>query len=254
MNIVFFDIDGTLAKGTEIPDSAVRALHQLRLNGSIIFICTGRPYHYAYRHFYRYANGFITNNGRYAHMGCCEVMVDEPLSEKMRDTIIQRVSKEACIHFLGVEHGYFIGDHAKYEEDKKKYPDGWLLYGDHPEIPVYSFDLSYEKVEQIHTLQAKLHDLCILNPHGPHPSCDVTVLGFDKGDAINQVAKVLGVPHENTYAFGDGKNDRCMLVKAGHGIAMGNGDPDTKAVAEYVTSSIDDDGVANGLRHYGLIP
>ena len=45
-----------------------------------------------------------------------------------------------------------------------------------------------------------------------------------------------------------------MLVKAGHGIAMGNGDPDTKAVAEYVTSSIDDDGVANGLRHYGLIP
>lgn len=254
MNIVFFDIDGTLAKGTEIPASAVRALHQLRLNGSIIFICTGRPYHYAYRHFYRYANGFITNNGRYAHMGCCEVMVDEPLSEKMRDTIIQRVSKEACIHFLGVEHGYFIGDHAKYEEDKKKYPDGWLLYGDHPEIPVYSFDLSYEKVEQIHTLQAKLHDLCILNPHGPHPSCDVTVLCFDKGDAINQVAKVLGVPHENTYAFGDGKNDRCMLVKAGHGIAMGNGDPDTKAVAEYVTSSIDDDGVANGLRHYGLIP
>ena len=93
MNIVFFDIDGTLAKGTEIPASAVRALHQLRLNGSIIFICTGRPYHYAYRHFYRYANGFITNNGRYAHMGCCEVMVDEPLSEKMRDTIIQRVSK-----------------------------------------------------------------------------------------------------------------------------------------------------------------
>ena len=254
MNIVFFDIDGTLAKGTEIPASAVRALHQLRLNGSIIFICTGRPYHYAYRHFYRYANGFITNNGRYAHMGCCEVMVDEPLSEKMRDTIIQRVSKEACILFLGVEHGYFIGDHAKYEEDKKKYPDGWLLYGDHPEIPVYSFDLSYEKVEQIHTLQAKLHDLCILNPHGPHPSCDVTVLGFDKGDAINQVAKVLGVPHENTYVFGDGKNDRCMLVKAGHGIAMGNGDPDTKAVAEYVTSSIDDDGVANGLRHYGLIP
>ena len=79
MNIVFFDIDGTLAKGTEIPSSAVNALHQLRLNGSIIFICTGRPYHYAYRHFYRYANGFVTNNGRYAHMGCCEVMVDEPL-------------------------------------------------------------------------------------------------------------------------------------------------------------------------------
>ena len=90
MNIVFFDIDGTLAKGTEIPQSAVNALHALRMKGSIIFICTGRPYHYAYRHFYRYANGFITNNGRYAHMGCCEVMVDEPLSSDLIEEIMQR--------------------------------------------------------------------------------------------------------------------------------------------------------------------
>ena len=254
MNIVFFDIDGTLAKGTEIPSSAVNALHQLRLNGSIIFICTGRPYHYAYRHFYRYANGFVTNNGRYAHMGCCEVMVDEPLQKQFTDTIIQKVSSKASIHFLGVEHGYFVGEKQKYEQDREKYPDGWLLYGYHPEIPVYSFDLSYEKVEQITYLQELLNDLCVLNPHGPHPSCDVTIKGFDKGDAILKVAQALGVPHENTYAFGDGRNDRCMLVKAGHGIAMGNGDPDTKAAAEFVTSSIDEDGVANGLKHYGLIP
>ena len=104
MNIVFFDIDGTLAKGTQIPPTAVNALHQLRLNGSIIFICTGRPYHYAYRHFYRYANGFITNNGRYAHMGCCEVLVNEPLQKQLIDTVIQTVTPQACIHFLGVEH------------------------------------------------------------------------------------------------------------------------------------------------------
>ena len=187
-------------------------------------------------------------------MGCCEVLVNEPLQKQLIDTVIQTVTPQACIHFLGVEHGYFIGDQKKYEKDCEKYPDGWLLYGYHPEIPVYSFDLSYDRVDQITTLQEVLSDLCVLNPHGPHPSCDVTIAGFDKGDAILQVAERLGVPPENTYAFGDGKNDRCMLVKAGHGIAMGNGDPDTKAVAEYITTSIDEDGVANGLKHYGLIP
>ena len=43
-----------------------------------------------------------------------------------------------------------------------------------------------------------------------------------------------------------------MLQAAGHGIAMGNAEKRTKAVAEFVTTPIDADGVANGLAHYGL--
>ena len=253
MNIVFFDIDGTLAKGTEIPQSAVNALHALRMKGSIIFICTGRPYHYAYRHFYRYANGFITNNGRYAHMVCCEVMVDEPLSSDLIEEIMQRVAGKADIHFLGVDNGYFIGDENHYQKIQSHYPSGWMLKGRHADTPVYSLDLSYDDVSDLQDLQNRLSDLCVLNPHGKHPSCDVSVYGFDKGDGIIQVAKALNVPIENTYAFGDGINDICMLKKAGHGIAMGNAHNETKQAAEYITSSIDEDGIMNGLKHYGLI-
>jgi hydroxymethylpyrimidine pyrophosphatase-like HAD family hydrolase len=67
------------------------------------------------------------------------------------------------------------------------------------------------------------------------------------------VAEKLGVPLENTYAFGDGVNDLCMIEAAGHGIAMGNAVDALKEKAEFITTPILEDGVYNGLKHYNLI-
>ena len=44
-----------------------------------------------------------------------------------------------------------------------------------------------------------------------------------------------------------------MLRFVGIGVAMGNGNDAVKAAADYVTDSVDEDGVANALRHFGLI-
>ena len=44
-----------------------------------------------------------------------------------------------------------------------------------------------------------------------------------------------------------------MIKAAGIGVAMGNAKPGTKAVADYVTTSVDDDGVYNACKHFGLI-
>jgi hydroxymethylpyrimidine pyrophosphatase-like HAD family hydrolase len=54
----------------------------------------------------------------------------------------------------------------------------------------------------------------------------------------------LGVERHDVIAFGDGLNDHEMLKWAGRGVAMGNADAATKAVADEITASNDDDGVA----------
>ena len=54
-------------------------------------------------------------------------------------------------------------------------------------------------------------------------------------------------------AFGDGQNDIEMLRHAAVGVAMGNAAEEVRRAADYVTASIDDDGVALALRHFGLI-
>ena len=62
-----------------------------------------------------------------------------------------------------------------------------------------------------------------------------------------------GLKREEIMAFGDGENDIDMLKFAGIGVAMGNASDEVKAAADYVTDSVDADGIAKALKHFGLI-
>jgi hypothetical protein len=57
----------------------------------------------------------------------------------------------------------------------------------------------------------------------------------------------------HTIAFGDGGNDSSMIKAAGLGVAMGNALESLKEAADYTTTSVDEDGVLNALRHFGLV-
>ena len=48
-------------------------------------------------------------------------------------------------------------------------------------------------------------------------------------------------------------NDISMFKAAGHGIAMGNACDELKEIAEYVTDSVNDDGIYHAFKHYHLI-
>ena len=45
-----------------------------------------------------------------------------------------------------------------------------------------------------------------------------------------------------------------MILQAGIGVAMGNAIDDLKQQADYITTSVDDDGILNALRHFKVIP
>ena len=54
-------------------------------------------------------------------------------------------------------------------------------------------------------------------------------------------------------AFGDGGNDLPMVRDVAVGVAMGNACEELKQVADYVTLSVDEDGVSHALKKFGLI-
>jgi hydroxymethylpyrimidine pyrophosphatase-like HAD family hydrolase len=81
-------------------------------------------------------------------------------------------------------------------------------------------------------------------PSGLPGSVELTAPGVHKGRGLVELSEHLGVRRHGVVAFGDGLNDREMLAWAGLGVAMGNADPATKAVADEVTTSNDEDGVA----------
>ena len=82
---------------------------------------------------------------------------------------------------------------------------------------------------------------------------DVIAKGGGKMKGIQRYLEMKGIKAEETIAFGDAENDLEMLKFAGIGVAMGNGEEQVKAQADYVTADVDDDGIAKALRHFGLI-
>ena len=83
--------------------------------------------------------------------------------------------------------------------------------------------------------------------------CDIIPKGSDKSVGIDCMLERHGLLLCQTMAFGDGGNDMGMLRHANIGIAMGNAEEQVKSIADYVTTAVDDHGVVNALRHFGLL-
>lgn len=77
---------------------------------------------------------------------------------------------------------------------------------------------------------------------------EFTPLGVDKGHAMVASFPKLGLDPADAIAFGDARNDITMLEWAGTGVAMGNADDETKAAADFVTRTNDEDGIAWALE------
>ena len=242
MNILFFDIDGTLANGLEVPASAEKAIQQLRENGdNLVFICTGRPLNYVQKYFSAYADGFICFNGRYSFLKG-QTFYDMPLTEEEISNITDVI--DAC------QGGYIFYNNTS--EFTGGYHGSYIpldLQGE----SVYNFNVFFKDKAQFLQIEEALKDQIIFNPHGNMPHADATIAGSDKGIAITKTMEALHIPFENSYAFGDGSNDVSMFRSVAHAVAMGNALDILKKEAEYITDDIDRDGIKKALLHYGLI-
>lgn len=82
---------------------------------------------------------------------------------------------------------------------------------------------------------------------------DLVPKGNGKADGIRSALERYGLKVEEVIAFGDGENDIPMLEISGIGVAMGNAGQIVKDAADYVTCSVQEDGVCVALRHFGLL-
>lgn len=79
---------------------------------------------------------------------------------------------------------------------------------------------------------------------------EFTMKGIDKAKALNEIAAQLSITQNEILSFGDGQNDRSIIEYAGTGIAMGNAVDELKEIADDVTLSNDEDGIAVALEKY----
>jgi Cof subfamily protein (haloacid dehalogenase superfamily) len=256
---LFFDIDGTLVsfKTHEIPPSTILALTQAKANGHRVYIATGRPPIIitnlgAIEHL---IDGYITTNGAYCFVGN-ETVACQPIAKNDVLTIVNDAQEKgyslivvgrrdvAVLDPTGDVQRIFQQMLAVKNLDKAS-PLEKVLEQDIMQMTPF-FPADYER-----QLMARLPQ-CVSGRWHPEFT-DITANGADKGKGILAIAQHERLDASHTIAFGDGGNDTSMILQAGIGIAMGNAIDELKQQADYVTTSVDDDGVLNALRHFGII-
>ncbi|KIZ03474.1 hypothetical protein MNEG_4483 [Monoraphidium neglectum] len=83
---------------------------------------------------------------------------------------------------------------------------------------------------------------------------EVLPLGASKGEGVRWLLDHMGRDARHLMALGDGENDIEMLQLAALGVAMGNAGPGLRAVADVITGTNDEDGVAQAIEQHVLAP
>ena len=121
------------------------------------------------------------------------------------------------------------------------------------ERPKLVFSGLPEIVERIQPLIKKeLGDKAVVFTSKPY-FLEIMPANCGKGVALGVLAEKLGIPHEQTMAFGDSMNDESMILSAGIGVAMKNGLQSIRSIAQYVTEKTnDEDGAAFFIERHCL--
>ncbi len=254
---LFFDIDGTLVsfKTHSIPLTARTAIRQLRANGHKVFIATGRPKLLINNLGDLEFDGFISMNG--AH--CYTSDSNDIYRGTIPDEDIERLIDYYYTHdypFLCVSDKEWFITHSNGAVEEICQ----LINIKTP--PILSVETAREReILEIMGYFPKETDEEVFSNVLTHCDTvrwhplftDIVKKGINKSTGIDEVSRYFGIKLEDTIAFGDGGNDIPMLKHAGLGIAMGNASERVQAAADFVTTSVDDDGIAYALKHFGLI-
>ena len=256
---IFFDIDGTLVsfKTHTIPESTLNALAQLREKGIKVFISTGRPKVLMTKAVGDLEfDGYITLNGAYCFTSDHRDIYKKGIPEEDVERLIEFNKLHPEIPFVFVhDDTWFI---TGVNESVRKVAD-LIEISIPPVCPIEEARgkeilqiMGYFEAGNDKEVFADVLKHC--EPMRWYPLfADIIARGNSKSHGIDKVIEYYGIDLQDTMAFGDGGNDIPMLRHAGIGIAMGNAAPEVQNASDYVTTSVDEDGILNALKHFGLL-
>ena len=124
----------------------------------------------------------------------------------------------------------------------------WMKENKAPVEKINMFFAKEEDRQRAFRELGKIEDLAVTCSLGNN--LEINGATCNKGDAMLNLGKILDIPIESIMACGDGNNDFEMVKMAGVGVAMKNGEESLKEVADFVTKTNDEEGVAYAIEHF----
>ena len=275
--IVFLDVDGTLINyETKCPDSAKKAVELARAAGNKVYICTGCSKAEIEQRDLPELDGMIGGNGAYVEDNG-EVVMHQGLSKEDVKHIVDWCNDRHLGFYLEANSGMYCNDWMLEQGPATmvKYATGKGADLAKAEATASGFvnsfihlqgeDLYREDVHKISFILSSYQDHLDSKTEFPHLIAntwggkgelalfgDLGPTGITKKHAIEVLLNHLGADQKDTISFGDAKIDLSMFELCAYNVAMGNGGPEIKEAADYVTTDVDDDGLYNAFEYLHL--
>lgn len=259
VRLVATDLDGTFFGPDHVPEArTVSALNAVHAAGVICVAVTGRSHMDGVR--LATSTGaefdwFIGSNGGHRLNLHTRELEERLLFEA---GVVADLRAELVAQYPDLAFGYEANDQLLWEPAfLDLYPTrlGGEPRGLHPsttEIP--------DNVGKVFVAHPDLHERALIETLHPHVReahhltssgidfAELTPHGADKGSALARLCKQLDIVAEEVIAFGDNLNDLTMIEWAGRGIAMANAADAVQAIADELTSTNVEFGVARVLE------
>ena len=276
--IVFLDVDGTLINyQAKCPDSAKKAVEQALDNGHKVYICTGCSKAEIEQRDLPRLSGMIGGNGAYVEDDGVVVM-HQGLSKEDVKHIVDWCNDRHLGFYLEANSGMYCNDYmleqgpatmvryatgkgadlSKAEATASGFINSFIhLKGEdlyRSDVNKISFILSsyqdhLDSKEEFPELVANTWggkgELALYGDLGP--------TGITKKHAIEVLLNYLHADKADTISFGDAKIDLSMFELCAFNVAMGNGGPEIKEAADYITDDVDNDGLWKAFKYLKLI-
>ena len=274
--IVFLDVDGTLIDyETKCPDSAKKAVELARANGHKVYICTGCSKAEIAQRDLPELDGMIGANGGYVE-DAGEVVMHQAFSVEQVKHIVDWCNERHLGFYLEANSGMYINSWfvEQAPATMMAYAKGKGASDDQAQAAAESFiggmirtdDLYRDDVNKVSFILSTYQDHLDSKVEFPDMEAntwggkgevalfgDLGPKGITKKHAIEVLLKHLGASQADTISFGDAKIDLSMFELCSYNVAMGNGGPEIKEAADYITDDVNEDGLFNAFKHLGLI-
>ena len=256
IKIIFFDIDDTLrnSKNGFIPSTIPTIFKQLREKEILTGIATGRgifgvvPEIKALK-----PDFFVTLNGAYIEDKKGNVVYSNKIAkDKVEDYITW--TKE-----VGIDYG-LVGSHAA-KLSRRTEMINQAIDPIYPDLEVDTDFYQKEDIYQMWTFEDQGDDLTLPESLAStlrmvrwhEHSSDVVPISGSKAAGVAKVVDQLGLKPENVMVFGDGLNDLELFDFAGISVAMGVSHEKIKEKADYITKTLEEDGIFDALEGFGMV-
>lgn len=261
-------MDGTLLNNEKkIPQAHIKAIHQAIEKGVKLVLCTGRPLVGVKPYFAELGLGseneyVIINNGCSTHQTSDWSLVDwRELSVDDIYYLYDIAQKTpAQLTLFDQEHYFVVGE----EPSELVTYDASLVFTtptcisleeatSGKRIIFQGMYLAPEK--ELDLFESKFGSILETRFSGVRSQpviYETMPKGTTKATGLARLTEKLAIKPEEIMALGDANNDIEMLEFAGLGVAMGNSDDHVKELADYVTDSNDQGGVATAIEKFIL--